>query len=85
MRTAKLAAVLCVAALGALSSWAQAEEAKPEKAKAAPSICAGLDSNACGAKAECVWHKAAKLKSGKERKAHCQKKPQRAAKTTAPT
>lgn len=85
MRIAKLAAALCIAAAGALSSGAQAEEAKPEKAKAAPSVCAGLSSEACGAKAECVWHKAAKLKSGKERKAHCQKRPQRTAKATAPT
>jgi hypothetical protein len=85
MRISQLAIVVCVAALGTLSSWAQAEEPKTAKAKKAPSVCAGLDASACTAKAECVWHKAAKLKSGKERKAHCQKRPERTAKTTAPT
>ena len=42
---------------------------------ATPSPCKGLDETACKANAECSWYKEAKLKDGKTRKAHCQKKP----------
>lgn len=42
---------------------------------ATPSPCKGLDETACKANSECSWYKEAKLKDGKTRKAHCQKKP----------
>jgi hypothetical protein len=45
------------------------------KTAATPSPCKGLDETACKANAECSWYKEAKLKDGKTRKAHCQKKP----------
>jgi hypothetical protein len=48
---------------------------KDTKAAATPSPCKGLDEAACTANTECKWYKEAKLKDGKTRKAHCQKKP----------
>jgi len=50
-------------------------KATDTKAAATPSPCKGLDETACKANAECSWYKEAKLKDGKTRKAHCQKKP----------
>jgi hypothetical protein len=64
------------------SAWAEVG-AKVAKVKKPPSACVGLDEGACGGKAECTWRKAATLKSGKVRRAHCRKKPVHAAK--APT
>lgn len=46
-----------------------------KKTAAAPSPCKGLDETTCKANSECTWYKEAKLKDGKTRKAHCQKKP----------
>ncbi len=58
---------------------------KPAKKKTAtPSPCKGLDNAACTANAICTWYKEAHLKSGKTRKAHCQKKPTHAAKKKTP-
>jgi hypothetical protein len=54
------------------------------KAAATPSPCKGLDETACKANAECSWYKEAKLKDGKTRKAHCQKKPTPKKKKTEP-
>ena len=89
-----LAAAACIA----LAVTANAEDAKPAttpatpavKAKTAtvkkpPSECAGLDEPTCGTKPVCTWYKEAKLKDGKTRKAHCQKKPTRSAKKPATT
>ncbi|HUJ38375.1 MAG TPA: hypothetical protein VLW88_11935 [Hyphomicrobium sp.] len=45
------------------------------KTAATPSPCKGLDETACKANTACTWYKEAKLKDGKTRKAHCQKKP----------
>jgi hypothetical protein len=45
------------------------------KTAAAPSPCKGLDETACKANSACSWYKEVKLKNGKTRKAHCQKKP----------
>jgi hypothetical protein len=46
-----------------------------KKKTATPSPCKGLDNAACTANAICTWYKEAHLKSGKTRKAHCQRKP----------
>ncbi len=51
---------------------------------ATPSPCKGLDETACKANSECSWYKEAKLKDGKTRKAHCQKKPTPKKKKTEP-
>lgn len=81
------AALAAAACLAFAATGLAAEEKKPEKK--APSECAGLDNAACTAKAQCGWYKEVTLKSGKKRKAHCQKRPTHAAKkpatsTTAP-
>lgn len=56
---------------------AQAADEKKKSEKKPPSECAGLDINACGAKAQCSWYKEITMKNGKKRKAHCRKKPTR--------
>ncbi len=50
-----------------------AEEKKVEKKP--PSVCVGLDINACGTKAECFWKQQITTKQGKTRRAHCRLKP----------
>lgn len=89
-----LAAVACLAfAVAANAQDAKptttpttpAVKAKTTTAKKPPSECAGLDEPTCGTKPVCTWYKEAKLKDGKTRKAHCQKKPTRAAKKPATT
>lgn len=51
-------------------------DALAERVAAATSPCQGLSGSACAAKGDaCSWIKAAKLKNGKTRKAHCRKKP----------
>lgn len=64
---------------------ADAAEAKKTTEKKPPSECAGLDNAACTAKPQCSWYKEVTLKTGKKRKAHCQKKPTRSAKKPAAT
>lgn len=92
--------LLTAAACLAFAVAANAEDAKkptttttPDATTAAktvkkpPSECKGLDETACAAKPVCSWYKEAKLKDGKTRKAHCQKKPTpgaKKAKTPAP-
>jgi hypothetical protein len=43
--------------------------------KKPPSVCVGLDINACGTKVECYWKQQITTKAGKVRKAHCRLKP----------
>lgn len=69
-RGAALAAAVAVAFAAAASA---AEEKKTEKK--APSVCVGLDINACGKKAECYWKQQITTKAGKVRRAHCRKRP----------
>ena len=57
---------------------------KDTKTAGTPSPCKGLDETACKANSVCTWYKEAKLKDGKTRKAHCQKKPTPAKKKAAP-
>lgn len=59
--------------LALATSATAAEEKKVEKK--APSVCVGLDINACGAKAECFWKQQITTKQGKTRRAHCRLKP----------
>ena len=82
---------LCLAVSCVLATTALAEDTKsaattattttttptaPAKKKTTtPSPCKGLDNAACTANAICTWYKEAHLKSGKTRKAHCQRKP----------
>jgi hypothetical protein len=90
---------LCLAVSCVLATTALAEDTKsaattattttttttPAKKKTTtPSPCKGLDNAACTANAICTWYREAHLKSGKTRKAHCQKKPTRTAKKKAP-
>jgi hypothetical protein len=57
-----------------------------KKTATTPSPCKGLDETTCKANTLCSWYKEAKLKDGKTRKAHCQKKPSPAKKkATTPT
>jgi hypothetical protein len=91
-----LAVILGIAASGGQgwSAWAEEPKtvqpqtenkaAKKHRVVKAPSACVGLDQSACGGKAECFWRKASTTKSGKTRKAHCRKKPQRTAKQATP-
>jgi len=76
------AALLGIIAICGSVSSASAEEAKVAKVRKPPSVCVGLDESACGGKAECYWRKAATLKSGKVRRAHCRIK--RSAQQNAP-
>jgi hypothetical protein len=62
-----------------------AEDAKPKVAKKPPSVCVGLDINACAAKSECFWKQQITTKQGKIRRAHCRKKPLHFAKKDAAT
>jgi hypothetical protein len=66
-------------------AWAEdaAVAKKVAKTKKPPSVCVGLDESACGTKSVCYWRKAAHLKSGKTRRAHCRIK--RSALKSAPT
>jgi hypothetical protein len=75
------ASIVCVAAFAAEG---EAAEAKKRAAKTAPSVCVGLSEGECAGNAICYWRKAATLKSGKTRKAHCRKKPKRMAKQITP-
>jgi hypothetical protein len=85
-RNTHAATAAAIAAFGfGLAGMAWAEDPKPKKPRSAPSICRGLDANACASNAVCAWYKEVKLKSGKMRKAHCRKKPVHVAKKTSPT
>ena len=81
---ASMAAItVCIAAV---SGQGMTAEAKKKKAAAkAPSVCVGMTESACAGNAICYWRKAATTKSGKKRKAHCRKKPNRVAKQITPT
>jgi len=82
-RLAFMAAItVCIAAVSG-QGWAA--EAKKKAAARTPSVCVGLSESACAGNAICYWRKAATLKSGKKRKAHCRKKPKRMAKQITPT
>lgn len=74
---ASLAAALLVVVAGAAL-------AADKPAKKAPSVCAGLASDACAGKTECSWYKQITLKNGKTRKAHCRKKPSHTASASKP-
>ena len=81
---AVVAAVAAVAAFAAAAIAADDKKAETKHEKKPPSVCVGLDINACGAKAECKWSKQLTTKAGKTRKAHCRLKShqQLAKKTT---
>ena len=83
-RGAAFAAAISIAF--AATAMAAEDTTKTEKkvVKKPPSICVGLDLNACGTKAECFWKQQITTKTGKVRKAHCRLKPhqQMAKKTT---
>ena len=79
---------IVVAAAVTLAFVASAIAAEDKKAtkpeKKPPSVCVGLDINACGTKSECYWKQQITTKNGKTRKAHCRKRPfQQVAKKTA--
>jgi hypothetical protein len=76
--------ILCTFAIGGEGHWHGANAEEPKAATEPASPCAGLDQGACDANSECVWRKADATESEKERKARCQKKPQRSATKTAP-
>ena len=78
------AVVAAVAAFAAAAIAADDKKAETKHEKKPPSVCVGLDINACGAKAECKWSKQLTTKAGKTRKAHCRLKShqQLAKKTT---
>jgi hypothetical protein len=73
-----------VAAFAATALAADDKKAVTKAVKKPPSVCVGLDINACGTKAECFWKQQITTKRGKTRKAHCRLKPrqQMAKKTT---
>ena len=73
---------LAAAVLISFSVAADAADEKKKVEKKPPSECAGLDNNACTAKAQCSWYKEITMKNGKKRKAHCQKKSTRFKKKT---
>ncbi len=83
MRLSSPAVFACLFALGTQASTAGAAEIEIAKTRKPPSVCVGLSESACGAKSECYWRKAAHLKSGKTRRAHCRIK--RSAAKSAPT
>ncbi len=68
---AALAAAACVA----FAATGMAADEKKKTEKKPPSECAGLDNAACTGKTQCSWYKEITMKTGKKRKAHCQKKP----------
>ncbi|WP_290996953.1 hypothetical protein [Hyphomicrobium sp.] len=75
---------LAAAAVTLAFAATAADEPKTEKKQKPPSVCVGLDINACGAKSECYWRKQVTTKAGKVRRAHCRKRPfQQVAKKTA--
>ncbi|MDP1907702.1 MAG: hypothetical protein Q8K85_05345 [Hyphomicrobium sp.] len=78
------AVVAAVAAFAAAAIAAEDKKAETKAVKKPPSVCVGLDINACGTKAECFWKQQITTKLGKTRKAHCRLKPrqQMAKKTT---
>jgi hypothetical protein len=65
------AVLLATAAICAQTQASWAQDVKPTKTKKPPSACVGLDQSVCGAKTECYWRKAALMKNGKTRRAHC--------------
>lgn len=75
--------LLCLFAIGTPAAGLAAADAKVAKTRKPPSACVGLDETACGKKSECYWRKAAHLKSGKTRRAHCRIK--RSASKNTPT
>ena len=62
-------------AIAATAMAADDKKAETKAEKKPPSVCVGLDLNACGAKAECFWKQQITTKQGKTRKAHCRLKP----------
>ena len=78
------AVAAAVAAFAAAAIAADDKKAETKAVKKPPSVCVGLDINACGTKAECFWKQQITTKLGKTRKAHCRLKPrqQMAKKTT---
>jgi len=78
------AVAAAVAAFAASAIAADDKKAETKAVKKPPSVCVGLDINACGTKAECFWKQQITTKQGKTRKAHCRLKPrqQMAKKTT---
>lgn len=66
--------VLAVTAVAAQAAGPSEQTTKSAKSKKAPSVCVGLSESACGGNAACYWRKAAVLKSGKTRRAHCRLK-----------
>ncbi|MEO8420763.1 MAG: hypothetical protein ABI457_06180 [Hyphomicrobium sp.] len=78
------AIVAAVAAFAAAAIAADDKKAETKPQKKPPSVCVGLDVNACGTKTECFWKQQITTKLGKTRKAHCRLKPhqQMAKKTT---
>jgi len=73
-RGAAIAVAICIAPIGVSAADNQAA-AKKAVEKKPPSVCVGLDINACGAKAECLWRKQVTTKAGKVRRAHCRLRP----------
>jgi hypothetical protein len=77
-------ALAAAVTLAFIASAVAAEDKKAAKTeKKPPSVCVGLDINACGTKSECYWKQQITTKNGKTRKAHCRKRPfQQVAKKT---
>ena len=74
-RVPAAAIAICIALTGAVSAADNQTAAKKPVEKKSPSVCVGLDTNACGAKAECLWRKQVTTKAGKVRRAHCRLRP----------
>ena len=70
---AAAAAIIAFAATVMAADDKSTTEKKTEKKP--PSVCVGLDTAACGTKAECFWKQQITTKQGKTRKAHCRLKP----------
>ena len=68
-------AAFAVTAIAATAMAADDKKAEKKVEKKPPSVCVGLDLNACGTKAECFWKQQITTKQGKTRKAHCRLKP----------
>lgn len=87
-RIAAATAFIAITFIALCPAWAPSAAQAQDLVKVAKTVrsaCAGLALDACQANIACVWHRAGKLKSGKTRKAHCQKKPVRSAKKASPT
>lgn len=69
------AIAVCIALAGAVSAADDQTTEKKAVETKSPSVCVGLDINACGAKAECLWRKQITTKAGKVRRAHCRIRP----------